>query len=134
MKSLLNPALPDNFFSTPNEDRSESEISEWWDRPFIKETRFSFQGTQTQRPDADQLRQVQQNQWLARWPSGSRFDVWILDGGAWDRPTNRGSFASLEEAVAKCFSLAPEAVAKLQASEISEATASTPQASAGPRL
>ena len=119
MKSLLNPTLPENFFSTDNDDRSDAEIAEWWDRPFILEQKFFFGGAQTQFPDAAERREAQEKQWLSRWPSGSRFDVWILDGGAWDRPTNRGQFDSLDEAVERCFLLAPEVVAKLQALELS---------------
>ncbi|MBN3761029.1 hypothetical protein [Burkholderia sp. Ac-20365] len=31
---LVDPQLPEGFYDTPNEDRSESELDEWWDRPY----------------------------------------------------------------------------------------------------
>lgn len=39
-------------------------------------------------------------QWMEAWPSGIRYDVRCLDGGAWDRSTSWGMFATLEEALA----------------------------------
>ena len=41
------------------------------------------------------------------WPNGIRFDVRCLDGGAWDRSTNRGQFATLEEAIQRANELKP---------------------------
>lgn len=66
----VNPKLPEEFFSTANEDRSEEEIKTWWDRPFAQQ-------------EVD-----------------GPFVVRCLDGGAWDRPTFYGSAATIEEATA----------------------------------
>jgi hypothetical protein len=64
----INPALPDGFDQTPNEDRSDSEILTWWDQPYA-----------VKREDGC-------------------FDVRCLDGGAWDRPTYYGVAKTIEEA------------------------------------
>jgi hypothetical protein len=37
--------------------------------------------------------------WLKAWPTGFRYDVRCLDGGAWDRSTNHGMFKTFEEAL-----------------------------------
>ncbi len=72
MPSLpVNPVLPPNFDSTPNEDRSSEELDAWWDRPYA-----------VSRPVGE----------------GGGYTVRCLDGGAWDRPTNYGEAATLEEA------------------------------------
>ena len=31
----INPELPEEFYSTPNDERSLDELEEWWFRPFI---------------------------------------------------------------------------------------------------
>ena len=41
----------------------------------------------------------QKKSWHSHWPKGIRYDVYILDGGAWDRPTPKGKVGSLEEAL-----------------------------------
>ena len=43
----------------------------------------------------------QKNNWYEAWPSGIRYDVYVLDGMAWDRPTGKGKFGSLEESLKK---------------------------------
>ena len=64
----LDPALPDGFYNTPNEERSEGELEKWWEQPFACTN-----------------------------PDGT-LDVRCLDGGAWDRPTFYGQAGNLEEA------------------------------------
>lgn len=66
----VDPDLPPDFDSTPNELRPQSQIDEWWGRPYA-----------VTRPDGG-------------------FVVRCLDGGAWDRSTNYGIAATLEEAAA----------------------------------
>lgn len=65
----LDPALPDGFYDTANEERSAQEISTWWDRPYV-----------VTRPDGS-------------------LDVRCLDGGAWDRPTFYGTAPDMVAAV-----------------------------------
>lgn len=76
---LVNPALPRMFDQTPNEHRPASH-RKWWHRPFIV----------TDTVEA-----------MDAWPSGVRYTVRCLDGGAWDRSTNWGSVATLELALAR---------------------------------
>lgn len=70
----VDPVLPKGFFATPNEQRPASH-AKWWFWPFVKTC-----------PNE-------------AWPGGVRYDVYCLDGGAWDRPTARGWFGTLEEAL-----------------------------------
>jgi hypothetical protein len=41
----------------------------------------------------------QKKSWYEAWPTGIRYDVYILDGGAWDRPTSKGKVSSLKAAL-----------------------------------
>lgn len=84
----VNPRLPRNFGCTPNDSRPESH-QKWWGRPYIE----TF--TDDDNP-----------KWREYWPSGVRYDVRCLDGGAWDRPTCWGGFATLEEAL-ECAGTGP---------------------------
>ena len=103
----VNPVLPDSFYSTPNEHRPASQ-EYWWNRPYIEmETVDATDDYQASRTDAgaeagqQYWRTTGRDAFIAAWPpSGTRYDVWCLDGGAWDRPTSWGCFATLEEAVA----------------------------------
>ena len=76
----LNPKLPGNFDDCDNRFRPASH-RRWWNRPFI-------------RTEVDD-----DPRWLAAWPSGIRYDVRCLDGGAWDRSTGWGMFGTIEEAI-----------------------------------
>lgn len=66
----IDPKLSENFDNTRNEDRSEEELEQWWNNPFVV-TRAS-----------------------------DNFEVRVLDGGAWDRSTYKGNYETLEQAVA----------------------------------
>ena len=76
----FNPKLPSNFDDCDNRFRPSSH-QRWWNRPFIR--------TETGAG----------KQWLEAWPSGIRYDVRCLDGGAWDRSTGWGLFATFEQAI-----------------------------------
>ncbi len=41
----------------------------------------------------------QKQEWFDNFPSDTRYEVCCLDGDAWDRPTWRGVFAKLSDAV-----------------------------------
>lgn len=69
---LINPALPPNFGNRDISTRPSEELERWSCRPYIE------------------TREV---------PSGTRYIVHCLDGGACDRPTDWGSFASLNDAM-----------------------------------
>lgn len=98
----VNPRLPRDFDNTPNEERADSP---WWYRPFI--TTYSWDEIEsatrarTDEYAEDQISKLADDriQWFAAWPSGIRYCTRCLDGGAWDRSTNWGMFATLQEAV-----------------------------------
>jgi len=101
----VNPKLPRNFDSTPNEERPASH-QRWWSRPYIVTMTLDDWRAHYDKWDAIQIargeptadREPFYAHWLEAWPSGTRYDVRCLDGGAWDRSTWWGSFATLEEA------------------------------------
>lgn len=64
----LDPALPAGFYDTPNDERSEQELAQWWEKPYASTN-----------------------------PDGT-LSVRCLDGGAWDRPTFYGQAATMEQA------------------------------------
>ena len=101
---LINPQLPRGFDSTPNDGRPASH-QKWWGLPYIcTETVEEMDTFYAERSDdhAQAGRKLwvdSRKKWLESWPSGTRYDVRCLDGGAWDRSTNWGAFATLEEAL-----------------------------------
>lgn len=68
---LINPVLPEGFGNTDNDERP-AEHDRFWDRPYV-ETRSDRTSTPVV--------------------------VKCLDGGAWDRPTTLGRFATVDEAI-----------------------------------
>lgn len=78
---IVDPLLRRSFEATDNNKRPPLETHDWWGLPFIR----TQSGTN---PD-----------WLEHWPSGTRYDVRCLDGGAWDRSSWLGAFATLSEAI-----------------------------------
>lgn len=112
---LINPSLPDGFDCTDNEERSPEERARWWMRPFIlveswadqerlvrsRHERLMLTGKADLCPaDLEGHIEDMRANWFAAWPDGKRYDVCCLDGGAWDRPTSWGMFATLEAALA----------------------------------
>ncbi len=86
----LNPCLRPGFDSTPNEERDPQEIDDWWNLPYIQAVAWDdFESDDAERRQS----------WFAHWPSGTRYDVRCLDGGAWDRSTSWGQAATLEAAL-----------------------------------
>ena len=107
----VDPRLPANFDDTANEARPPSHQM-WWGVPFILTDEWEGETFEQYRdrlagygwePDhtpeawAD-LQAKQKANWFEHFPSGVRYEVRCLDGGAWDRPTWWGSFATLEQA------------------------------------
>lgn len=86
----FNPELPPDFDNTPNERRPSSH-QPWWHRPYVCTVTVE---TWKRWTDAERAK------WIEAWPSGIRYDVRCLDGGAWDRSTSWGSFATLDDALA----------------------------------
>jgi hypothetical protein len=65
---LIDPKFHQDFYNTPNEERTTAELDAFWDKPFAI---TNDDGT---------------------------FDVHCLDGGAWDRPTWYGAASTLAAA------------------------------------
>lgn len=107
----FNPKLPRRFDDTRNEDRPASH-QVWWHRPFIVTYTVDgmddfYAGRRDEYAEAGRKGWVESRvKWLAAWPSGIRYDVRCLDG-AWDRSTNWGAFATLDEAL-ECVRAGPE--------------------------
>lgn len=91
----LNPKMRADFDNTPNEQREILEGEHWWFRPFI----VTYGWHEPQETVAQETRDEWRAEWFKKWPSGTRFDLRVLDGGAWDRSTFRGAYPTLEEAV-----------------------------------
>lgn len=115
---LINPQLPDHFFNLDNGLRSQSEIEKYWDVPIILTDKYQENDTwedyqeRTAGIHADFIKKTEddfnhwiqdrKDSWFKAFPTGIAYRVHCLDGGAWDRPTSWGSFASLEDAIACC--------------------------------
>lgn len=107
---LVNPKLPKHFDNTPNDARPESQ-RKWWGLPYI-----TTHSDKDMDPANDMDKYAEERRklwadtgraaWFAAWPSGVRYSVRCLDGGAWDRSTNWGSFAALNEAL-QCAGAGP---------------------------
>ncbi|EIM1710201.1 hypothetical protein JFQ88_004098 [Aeromonas dhakensis] len=93
---IIDPVLRPGFDETPHEERCELEEADWWGVPYIETISFELMFGHL---DGVAMEEVRAN-WFARWPEGNRYDLRCLDGGAWDRSSNRGAFASLQEAIA----------------------------------
>lgn len=81
---LVDPILPAGFEETDNKLRP-FEQAVWWGVPFIRTH-------QPKNPTAE---------FLSKFPTGTSFTLRCLDGGAWDRSTWWGEFATIGEAVAE---------------------------------
>lgn len=111
----IDPLLRDDFDFTDNEERPKLEISDWWGKPFIRtdtwdvgEETYEEYFARSREPigfDPETLEewtarvQKQKESWFESFPSGTRYMVRCLDGGAWDRSTNKGSYPSIKEAL-----------------------------------
>jgi len=113
----LNPLLRKDFDVTPNDVREAQEVNDWWGKPFIvtqdyspidasytdyrtrmssfKSDRFTLD-TETA---FNERVAKEKASWFDAWPTGTRFEVRCLDGGAWDRSSSKGMFATLELAI-----------------------------------
>ena len=105
----LNPTLRDDFDFTDNNLRPEKEVNHWWGLPYITTQSFmeeSYQeyshrcGDRSEPYDEWLIRKTKERtEWLEWFPDGVRYDVRLLDGGAWDRSTNKGSYKTFDEAL-----------------------------------
>lgn len=109
----INPELPEDFDNTPLDERDE-DMNLWWDKPYIEIEELSFYTweehyyrlkelgyTDEMITKEDYLKGIEDRKksWAENWSTGFRYNVRCLDGGAWDRSSNHGFFASFDEAM-----------------------------------
>lgn len=103
---LINPVLPHFFDCTENNSRPASHEKFWFLPYIVTETIEDNDRRYAERVDeyADKAREFwlseRRPSWLRAYPSGVRYNVRCLDGGAWDRSTNFGFTDSLSAALA----------------------------------
>ncbi|MDU8545716.1 MULTISPECIES: hypothetical protein [Pseudomonas] len=119
----FNPILRADFGNTANEYREPQEIEDWEGLPYIESMSWA-QREQHDRNTQDRHR-AEKNEFVIsdseleaklaerkasfyeKYPEGIQYFVSCLDGGAWDRPTNWGCFATLDQAL-ECCELGPD--------------------------
>lgn len=95
---LVDPVLPRNFDNTANDSRPKSHDF-WWMRPYVVTYSADQMWPESDGHAQSAIWQEARRAWLNSWPGGIRHDVRRLDGGAWDRSTFHGAFATLQSAV-----------------------------------
>lgn len=113
---LVNPSLPEHFFDCEYDMRPFAEIEKFWDKPFILTDEYQpdnyadyiyrmdavgIAGAMTE-SEFDYFVADCRRSWFKAFPTGTAFRVYCLSYGCHDRPTNWGSFGSLEAAKACC--------------------------------
>lgn len=113
----LNPVQRYYFDMTPNEERDQREVDDWWDQPYIVTEVFekdiykdylvrTKDNLKIETEDEFNKRQkISATEWEKAFPGGIRYDVRCLDGGAWDRSTWKGSFDNINDALELAKSL-----------------------------
>jgi predicted nuclease with TOPRIM domain len=112
---LVNPITPEWMDFKDINERSEEHLEEWFNKPYIRVTRYeapdnSYEEYFERLKDCNMELESEEEfntriardkkSWFNKWgEDGLRYDVRILDGGAWDRTTNKGSYSTLEEAL-----------------------------------
>lgn len=107
---LINPVLPKDFDNTSNDVRPTGHLK-FWGLPYIETYTDSDVDPASHTDEYADKRRAHwadsgRAEWFKAWPSGWRYDVHCLDGGAWDRPTSWGCFATLAEAL-ECAGVGP---------------------------
>ena len=122
----IDPNVPEWMDDKDLNDRSEEHMNEWFGKAYIRTQKFGDDSYQeycdrmayTQADDYlgdykldteeefNTRRTKDLKSWCAKWgDDGIRYTVRCLDGGAWDRTTNHGSFANVDEAIALAESI-----------------------------
>lgn len=109
---LFNPKLPKNFDDTDNSARPDSH-RKWWYRPFIitysiesldkfysdRNDHYTQEYPEHWAESCKNWVSEGRNNWLKTYPTGIRYSVRCLDGGAWDRSTNYGDYGDIDAAM-----------------------------------
>ena len=119
-KIYINPKVPNWMDFRDIQERSDTHLKKWFGRPFIRTQEFGEDNyeeylermayTQEEsykseykletEEEFNKRREEDYKSWCKHWgDDGIRYDVRILDGGALDRTTNKGSYKTLEEAL-----------------------------------
>jgi len=112
---IVNPNLRDYFRYTPNNYREDEEIADWWGLPYIEinenstpddsyddfKKRMQEHGYAKIDSELEYKKRIDSSKraFLKKYPSGVCYDVYCLDGGAWDRPSWKGNSCTLEGAI-----------------------------------
>jgi len=112
----VNPLQREYFDMTDNEEREELEVSHWWGKPYIvsdfidqesyiehyyrlkNDSKWTDEKIGT-KEDYELKQSEDAKRWFESYPTGHRYIVRCLDGGAWDRSTRKGDFSSFDEAL-----------------------------------
>ena len=108
----INPVLRYYFDATDNDIRSELEKTHWWGRAYITTEEFTrdtykeYLVRMKNSTTVETEKQFNSNRvndrksWFCHWGNdGVRYNVRCLDGGAWDRSSNKGFFDNLDDAL-----------------------------------
>jgi len=118
----INPVQRYYFSNTPNGDRPTQEREDWYYLPYIESYEFepvdAYYGDYLARmaqigdhikcdseEEWDQKHEDERDRFFDEYRHGVNYTVHCLDGGAWDRPTWRGTFATIEEALQKAHEI-----------------------------
>lgn len=118
-KIYINPKVPKWMDFKDLNDRSESHMNKWFNRAYIRTQEFTqdtykeycdrMSNSKDYKLETEQefntRREQSKKRWFSHWKTGIRYDVRMLDGGAWDRTTNKGSFDNKEDAIKHCEEL-----------------------------
>lgn len=110
----IDPVQRYYFDMTPNEERCQTELDDWWDEPYIVTIGFTrdtykeyihrlgedYKNFMTEEEFVES-KAKEYKQWCERYSDGYRYDVRVLNGGGWDRSFNIGCFDNLEDAIEK---------------------------------
>lgn len=116
---LINPKVPKWMDCKDIEDRSSSHLEKWWNVPyivfetfekepynkFIKRLKKMNMVIDERFEDYEIRKKEEFLSWIKKWNNGIRYDVRMLDGGAWDRTTWKGSFDTVDKAIEYCKNL-----------------------------
>ena len=117
----INPVLRHDFDVTSNDERDPLEVKDWWGRPFILENEYwqpdnsyeeyaercsDFTTTQLEsKQEWEDKQKTNKQDFIKNYPTGKAYTVRCLSGGAWDRSSWCGDFASIDEAASYAASI-----------------------------
>lgn len=113
----INPLLRNEFDITSNSSRPHLETADWWGRAYIESHEYSPSDNSydeyitrmksyrdndtdyTPKKEWEEANKAAKKSFYESYPTGTMYNVRILDGGAWDRSTWKGAFDNLDDAI-----------------------------------